>query len=69
MRLPLMRLTVRWAMIAIIAIAALLGAFEAGRRWEHRNDPVDPRDLGIAPPDGPAGEHDLVLPPVLEEPK
>lgn len=34
MKLPRARFTVRWLMVVVIAIAALLSAFEAGRRWE-----------------------------------
>jgi hypothetical protein len=40
MRLPRLRFTVRRMMVAVIFAAALLGAFEAGRRWErHRGRP------------------------------
>jgi len=34
MRLPRFRLTVRQAMLIVLLVAALLGAFEAGRQWE-----------------------------------
>lgn len=34
MRLPQARFTVRRLMIAVILVAVVLGAFEAGRRWE-----------------------------------
>lgn len=41
MPLPRPRFTVRWLMVAAFVVAALLGAFEAGRRWE--------RELGRDP--------------------
>jgi len=49
MRLPRFRLTVRQAMLIVLLVAALLGAFEAGRQWERgaRRSEV-PLDL---PPD------------------
>lgn len=40
MRLPRVRFTVRRLMIAVLAVAALLGAFEAGPRWERANNPL-----------------------------
>src|SRR5262245_37185575 len=36
MRIPRVRFTVRSLMVAVILFAALLAAFEAGRRWERR---------------------------------
>ena len=34
MKLPRVRITVRWLMIAVVLAAIMVGAFEAGRRWE-----------------------------------
>jgi hypothetical protein len=34
MRLPRLQFSVRRMIVAVIFAAALLGAFEAGRRWE-----------------------------------
>jgi hypothetical protein len=34
MRVPRVRFSVRWMMVAVILAALFLGAFEAGRRWE-----------------------------------
>ncbi|MDE2104702.1 MAG: hypothetical protein KGL39_46125 [Patescibacteria group bacterium] len=40
MKLPPMRFTVRRLMGAVLLVAIILGAFEAGRRWERAKHPV-----------------------------
>lgn len=45
MKLASVRFTVRWLMIAVLAVAALLGAFEAGRRWEREQDSISVRKV------------------------
>jgi hypothetical protein len=47
MRLP--EMTVRRLMLVVLIVAALLAAFEAGRRWERAGhavfDPFDPLEM------------------------
>lgn len=63
MRLPRFRLTVRQAMLIVLVVAALLGAFEAGRQWERSGQPgtvpLDLPPLGLSP----RRSHKPYLPP------
>lgn len=49
MKLPRMPVTVRWLMIAVGLAAVVLGAFEAGRRWE-RSDDIQGIPTDLLPP-------------------
>lgn len=70
MKLPRVRITVRWLMIVVVLAAVVLGAFEAGRRWERSDDTsirvwVDDWGVRMPAPSKP----DLALPPAIEPPK